>query len=503
VSTDRLRARDYRRLSDRKGGTSIEAQGTDNEAAAEEQDWDLGEPYIDEGLSASKYARKRRDDFDQLVADLSSGPTGRDSAFGADILMLWESSRGSRRVGEWVSFIELCEEKGVKIWVTTHERLYDPANGRDRKALIDDAVDSEYESYKTHRRVSRTTPKEARKGRPHGQAPYGLKPVYDPATGKLQTWVADEPRAAVVRLLFERLAAGHSMMAIAREFEAKGIRNASGNAFTDGHLRCMAVRHSYAGLRSYRGAVYPGVWEGLVSEELFWDVHHRLTAPGRSAGAGLMLHPLTSSLWCARCERNLSPRSLKSKKGPWIYTAYRCYQCGMKIRKHGVDDLFIGEPGRLGILLAYLAREDIYTVLQTPGSDAAAVRDIRARLAQARLERDELRGAKGNTLAEVRLLANSLEAKEAEVDELEEQERQLTVPSTVLSIVRPGVDIWESWHAAPIRAQRETAALILSPRYLGRPCIVPSPVTGRAQPPVAERIEWRKTPPPSGPARRR
>ncbi|WP_030525764.1 recombinase family protein, partial [Nocardia rhamnosiphila] len=141
--------------------------------------------------SGSRYARRRRDDFDRLVADLNSGPSGIDSAFAAHVLMLWESSRGSRQVGEWVDFIELCEQKQVRIWVTTHERLYDPANGRDRKALIDDAVDSEYESYKTHRRLVRTAPKEAERGRPYGKAPYGLRPVYDPKTGKLLTWEAD------------------------------------------------------------------------------------------------------------------------------------------------------------------------------------------------------------------------------------------------------------------------------------------------------------------------
>ena len=119
MNDGRLRAREYRRLSDAKGGTSIDDQGVDNGEAADENDWDLGEPYVDEGLSASRYARRRRDDFDQLVSDLQSGPTGRESRFGADILMLWESSRGSRRVGEWVSFIELCEEKGVRIWVSS------------------------------------------------------------------------------------------------------------------------------------------------------------------------------------------------------------------------------------------------------------------------------------------------------------------------------------------------------------------------------------------------
>ncbi len=89
------------------------------------------------------------------MADLES------DTFGADVLVLWESSRGSRKVGEWVTLIDWCEMRGVKIFVTTHERTYDPANGRDRRTLIEDATDSEYESYKVHKRVARTAASQA------------------------------------------------------------------------------------------------------------------------------------------------------------------------------------------------------------------------------------------------------------------------------------------------------------------------------------------------------
>ncbi|WP_060952429.1 recombinase family protein [Streptomyces hygroscopicus] len=487
-----LLAREYRRLSDKKGGTSLEDQGEDNKAAADENDWDLGEPYIDDGLSASRYARKRRDDFDQLVADLESGPTGRESRFGADILMLWESSRGSRRVGEWVSFIELCETKRVRIWVTTHERLYDPANGRDRKALIDDAVDSEYESYKTHRRVSRTAPREARRGRPHGKAPYGLMPVYDVATGKLITWTADPDRAHVIQELFERLEEGHSFAAIERAFLLAGYLNKSGRPFTHGHLRRLAVTHAYAGLRYYKGTVYEGTWDGIVPRPRFWNVYRLVTDSSRiTTSRTAAAHALTAGLWCGRCDTLLSFRMEKERK-----PVYRCKQCGIKIQRAPVDELIIGKPKDLGILLAYLARDDIYDVLRAPGSDDAAVREVRDDLARLRAERDELRNATGATLAEVRLLANSLQVKEAEVSALEARERELTVPASVLSIVQPGLDVWQSWRDAPIGARRATVRLIMSPRYLGRACILPSPRPGRNQV-VAERLEWRHTNVPS------
>ncbi|MEU6491136.1 recombinase family protein [Streptomyces sp. NPDC046984] len=486
MGEQRLRAREYRRLSDKKGGTSLDDQGLDNEASADENGWDLGEPYIDDGLSASRYARRRRDDFDQLIADLQSGPTGRGSDFAADILMLWESSRGSRRVGEWVSFIELCEDKSVKIWVTTHERLYDPANGRDRKALIDDANDSEYESYKTSRRVSRTTPKEARKGRPHGEAPYGLMPVYDEKTGKLLTWVEDPDRSVVPITLFERLEKGHSFASIERDFRKLGYVNKSGTPFTHGHLRRMAIMHSYAGLRSHKGTIYEGVWDGLISKERFWTVHRRVTDPSRVTSRGGATHDLTAALRCGKCDSFLGVRHEEGRQ-----SVYRCRQCGRKISKADVDDLIIGEPNDLGILLEFLARDDIYDVLRAPGSDDATVRALQAELAQARATRDEMRQATASTLAEVQILANSLAAKEDQVAQLEERERGLTLPSSVLSIIQPGIDVWTSWHQAPIAARRSAAQLILSPRYAGRPYIGPSPRTGPNQPPANERIQWR------------
>ncbi|MFM9563288.1 MULTISPECIES: recombinase family protein [Streptomyces] len=484
-----LVAREYRRLSDPNGGTSIDDQGTDNEAAADEQDWKLGAPYIDDGLSASKYARKARGNFDQLVADLNSGPTGRESRFGADVLMLWESSRGSRRVGEWVSFIELCEAKSVKIWVTTHERLYDPANGRDRKQLIDDANDSEYESYKTHKRVTRTTVKEAKRGRPHGKAPYGLMPVYDQKTGKLLNWVTDPSREMVPRELFRLLELHVPLADIARRFAKRGYTNREGRPFGEAHLSDMARKHSYTGLRLYKGTIYEGIWDGLIPRKRFWNVQRILGTPGRTTyrGGGTR-HELTAGLLCSRCD---SIFRVVDENDPERKTTYRCHGGCLSIQKEPVDDLIIGRPGDLGLLLEYLARDDIYKVLAAPPSDDATLLDLQERLAAARVERDEMRDAKGTNLAEVLVLANSLAAKEQEVADMEAQERELTLPSVVLSIIKPGADIWQSWCEAPIAGRRQLVRLILSPRYLGYPYVLPSPRTGPNQP-VLERIVWRQ-----------
>ncbi len=93
-----VHARDYLRVSlDRSGrARSLEEQHADHQRAAEEYGWVLdGDSYRDTSVSASRYSRKVRDDFNRLITDLEH------DRFGAQVLMIWESSRGSRRVGEW------------------------------------------------------------------------------------------------------------------------------------------------------------------------------------------------------------------------------------------------------------------------------------------------------------------------------------------------------------------------------------------------------------------
>src|SRR4051794_30031468 len=129
--------REYLRVSlDRSGrARSLEEQHNDNLEAARARDVMLEQAYRDESISASRYSRKARDGFGQLLADLEKG------RFGAEELWLWESSRGSRKVREWVTLIESCEAQRVRIHVTSHGRTYDPSNSRDRRSLLEDAVD--------------------------------------------------------------------------------------------------------------------------------------------------------------------------------------------------------------------------------------------------------------------------------------------------------------------------------------------------------------------------
>ncbi|MGZ4603133.1 MAG: recombinase family protein, partial [Kineosporiaceae bacterium] len=179
--------REYLRVSQDSSGRqrSVEEQHADHERAAADRGVTLGDPYREDVMSASRYSRKTRDVFARLLADLGAG------RFAADELWLWEPSRGSRKVSEWAALVELCEAAGVAVYVASHGRAYDPSNHRDRRALFEDAVDSEYESGKISHRVSRAMVANAAAGKPHGRTPFGYVRRYDPVTRRL---VAQEPK---------------------------------------------------------------------------------------------------------------------------------------------------------------------------------------------------------------------------------------------------------------------------------------------------------------------
>jgi site-specific DNA recombinase len=372
-------AREYLRVSlDRSGrGRSLEEQHADHVRVAGEQGWILVEnSYRDESVSASRYSRKGRDGFDALIADLEC------DRFGAQVLMIWESSRGSRRVGEWVRLLELCEQRSVSIFVTTHGRCYEPGNGRDRRSLLEDAVDSEYESAKISTRARRAAAANAVAGRPHGRIPYGYRRVFHPQTRALITQEPEPGEAPVVAELYRRLIQGHSLRGIARDFQARGIQTRSGGTWSAQHLRALAIKPVYAGLRAHipgrRGghvmvdlnSLYEGNWPGLVSRADWFAVQRLLRSPERkTTRSGRAKHLLSYIGRCGVClERLTVAYRTKGYDAP-------LYVCGTKgcVRITQADLDTLAEQ----VMLTYLARSDVIDALRA--GDQESDRELQCR----------------------------------------------------------------------------------------------------------------------------
>jgi len=483
-------AREYLRVSlDRSGrARSLDEQHADNERVAGEQGWTLEDcTYRDESVSASRYSRKARDGFDALIEDLEH------DRFSAQVLMIWESSRGSRRVGEWVNLLELCEQRSVSIFVTTHGRCYDPANGRDRRSLLEDAVDSEYESSKISARSRRAAAASAVLGRPHGRVPYGYRRVFDPQT---RAFLAQEPEpveAAVVAELYRRLTQGHSLRSIARDFGARGIRTRSGLAWTGQSLRPLALKPVYAALRSHTpgrrgghpridlGNLDEGQWPPLVSRADWYAVQRLLRAPERkSTRPGRAKHLLSWIAHCGVCGGILNVAYRDTG------TLYICRTNGcVRITQADLDTL--AEQ----VMLGYLARPDVIDTLRAGDHDSnTALTQTRDQLAVLRARHHQLADAVAAGTVSVATLIRAEPTLLAEIAKLEPREKDLSTPSALRGLIEPGADVARRWETAPISTRREIARLLLTPDLIGELRLQPSPRRGPHRTPAQERTQW-------------
>jgi DNA invertase Pin-like site-specific DNA recombinase len=482
-------AREYLRVSNDKTGRmrSPEEQHADNERAATELGWPLGTPYVENGaVSASRYSHhKSRPGFAALVADLEAG------TFGAQVLILWEPSRGSRRLSEWVRLLELLEDWGVLLHVTSHGRTYDLANARDRRSLHEDGTDAEYESAKVSQRVTRAMAARAAAGEPHGRTAYGYRREYRLNGNKREITgqVRHTARAAVVERIFTDIGRGVSLRAIAARLNMAGVASPGGRQWTPQGVRDLALNPAYAGLRlhapgrrsghdrSKDGTLTPGTWPAIVPPETWYATRDLLTDPRRrTARPGRDKHLLSMIAVCAVCGSALTVRYKRGR------AEYACRGRGcVRVVQDDLDGLvqdtvlgFLATPGEY----PHVTRRDTSAELQAARDDLAAARAFHK----------DLTGALTARRISVMAFADAELAALKDIEAAEARVRSLEAPTGLATLgLDPGADIAARWQAAPMTARREVVRLLLARVALGR--------SGPGQRiPAAERvsIEWRE-----------
>lgn len=511
TATATLTGREYLRVSFDHSGfeRSNDDQHADNTDVAEDFGIVLGDAYKDVG-SASRFAAKERDDFVRLMGDLRRG------SFGADILMMWEGSRGSRKPREWLDLIDVCQERGVKILITTHRRIYDLDQWRDRHALQEDALKAAAASEETSERVTRTLNRNAEKGKPHGLIPYGYRRTYVKVRntkGRLVTrpeaQLPEPTEALNVIDLFVSLRDGRSFAAISEDWAKRGITSRDGVPFSPQSLSQMARKTSYIGKRVRTQTVQDketgkrrktvvgevdAAWPVVADfdgspmsaeefETLFHEVQAMLKDPQRRTNpGGGAKHEFTMTMRCDVCGGPITVTAHLSAEGAQVY-ACRDKGCVRLSNKAGLDDYLTRH------VLGWLSRPDVYERIGT-GDDGTELRTARAQLVAKRAALEETRTAEPETLAEERRLARREERLEAEVKELEDRERSLTQPNPLETLFPkgPADTVAARWEATDIAARRAIVALLLAPDVLGEVRL--KRVADSASEAVRDRIRW-------------
>ncbi|MEU7579159.1 recombinase family protein [Streptomyces sp. NPDC041068] len=493
TDTATFTGREYLRVSfDRSDfERSNEDQHEDNTDVAGEFGIALGTAYRDVG-SASRFNPKERDDFVRLMADL------RDGTFSADVLQMWENSRGSRKPREWLDLIDACQAAGVKILITTSRRLYDLNQWRDRHALQEDSLKAAAASEETSERVTRTLNRNAEKGKPHGLIPYGFRRTYSKVRntkGRLVTrpeaQLPDPAEALHVIDLFVKLHDGRSFVSIEADWAARGIVSRDSVPFSAQSLSQMARKVSYIGKRVRTRTVedpetgkrrktvigeIDAAWPVIADFDgspmtpedfvtLFHEVQIILSDPQRRTNpGGGAKHEYTMTIRCDVCGGPITVTKHLSAEGEQVY-ACRDKGCVRLSEKAELDSLLTR------IVLAYLARPDSYDRrFGTGADDSAELGVVRAQLARKRAALTAFEAEDPETPAEARVIGRKIEKLETEIRELADRESGLTAPNPLETLFPQGAaeTVAARWKATELPARRAVAALLLTPELLGQ-----------------------------------
>jgi site-specific DNA recombinase len=294
LTTD-LTAVIYTRKSTASDGKSTRDQERECREWCDRNNIPIEEVFCDEGISASKYTTKKRGAWAELKAYLQPG----------HILVVWESSRATRDLGEWAALNSLCASQGVPLAYSG--RVLDLTLSDDAFMGGLDALQSARESHKISERTRRGMRGAAIDGTPHGRPPWGYrrKDTIHPE------WEPDPIEAPRVREAVERVLGGESRKSVLRWLQSTGYAPASLGSFTR-----LLTNPQLAGLRVHQGKVFGGAsWPALITEAQ----HHQLVAASKAGTVtpGTESKHLCSGLVkCGKCGKGLRFKTVAKGRKP-------------------------------------------------------------------------------------------------------------------------------------------------------------------------------------------
>jgi len=438
----------------KKKGRSVEAQLTDGRDLCNRFEWHITEEFKDAGISASRHARRDRDDFEALLDAIENGPTIPGVI---RIAVAYEASRYYRDLEAYVRLRNACHHAGVLLCY--NGTVYDLSKREDRKVTAQDAIAAEDEVEGIRDRNVRTARQTAEKGGIWGKLPFGYSRKYDPDTGDLIGQFEHPKQGPVVLRCFQHIDAGGSMHALVKWLSAEphAVRP-DGARWNDSLLRYLLLNRAYLGERIHHGKARNAVWapiKGLDTPDgraLFRRVMKTLTDPARHQFADSRArHWLTHLPHCGECGDG---HRLKYDLvgGPHRREVYNCKTKKDVVIKKPILEAYVEEA-----VLSWLCRKEQARAALIPdqgkvAADVAEAQELldvyQEELTEAR-RLNSTRNEKGRPL----LSLASLSAKELEllpkIEELEQRLQQATGVPLLVQQLLSAADPEAMWNGAP------------------------------------------------------
>ncbi|MCU1372255.1 MAG: Resolvase domain protein [Ilumatobacteraceae bacterium] len=306
----------------------------------------LGEPLVDNDLSASRYARKPRPAYERLMDALRASE--------AAVVVVWHLDRLYRQPRELEDLLDLAERGAITVRTLSGD--YDLTN-QEHVFMVRLMVNiAAKESADKSRRITRKHQQLAEDGKPKGgQRGFG----YD------ADWNIIPAEAEALQYAARQVLDGRSLMGICEQFNEQGITTTQGARWINRVLRRTLLQARIAGLREHKGKTYPAVWEPILDRDTWERVVAVLQNPARVTNGGVVARrwPYSGFVKCGRCGSRLVVGKINGQPGMSCRKGTSSASCGAltikleplaELIRESAFHLILNAPS----VLAELARED-------------------------------------------------------------------------------------------------------------------------------------------------
>lgn len=380
----------YARLSDDKNnGRSIKQQVEASTDWCQRERLPITNVLRDNDRSASRYAKRKREDWELLKDGIRHGKM--------TIVMYWEASRATRDLMAYSELRDLCVQNGV--YLAYDGNVYDMNDADDRFKTGLDILLSEKESEQTRVRVKRNVDSGAVEGRPSGRIPFGYARSYDERTKEPRQF-PDPVKAELIKEAARRFLAGESTRAIAEDWNRRKVPTPYQGNGTDGtpaaygwrleQIKRILVNPAVNGKRVHQGKVIgEGQWDAILDDVTYVKVLARFADPSRKTTRARQSAKLLTGV--ARCGVCGGPIGYAPQKGAGrkVRNTYRCRYNNCTTRDMKQLDRYV-----TWALFERIAQGDIYDESEQESESVTATREhiaaLRSQLDDAIKEFNEL-----------------------------------------------------------------------------------------------------------------
>lgn len=373
---------------------TIKSQLREVPAFCERHGWPVVGTFADDGKSAAARLEERHG-FHQMMATAAS--------LGAKIVAVVDQDRLTREEDfiERAAVLGAIQRAGLLVAITSTGQILDYRT--DTGDLLGNlaAYSAALENRKRREKTmagKRTVAVDG--GKPQGSTPWGLG--YERSRGTARWWV-DEPTAAIIREIYERVAAGETLGAVGRDLAARRIRRPRGGAWMPARVWQIINSPLYKGEHVAHGR--PLIVPAIVGADL-WQAAHDACAERARVPPIRQLHfrLLARLMRCGCCGLTVGVNAARYAEHGGYVPTYRCERnrhpdpdrprCTMRSQKAAPIDEAVWSA-----MAERLASPILLDVAIAAANPSAAPIDHRAAIDRHQGEIDRLARVQGVTLA--------------------------------------------------------------------------------------------------------